>query len=73
MVTRGTLSCWVAGWMRFRLDDTGGQQMLYLWTGSFPLTVPHPSHQAGLYGPAGLVVVGVTLTLVRMVRSDVKA
>ena len=47
-MTRGTLSYWVAGWMGFRLDDTGGQQMLYLWTGSFPLTVPHPSHQAGL-------------------------
>lgn len=73
VVTRGTLSYWVAGWMGFRLDDTGGQQMLYLWTGSFPLTVPHPSHQAGFYGLAGVLVVGVTLALVRMVRSDVKA
>jgi ABC-type transport system involved in multi-copper enzyme maturation permease subunit len=73
VVTRGTLSYWVAGWMGFRVDALDSSQVQYLWTGSFPEKVPHPSHQAGLYGLAGLLVVGVTLALVRMVRSDVKA
>jgi ABC-type transport system involved in multi-copper enzyme maturation permease subunit len=72
-MTRGTLSYWVAGWMGFRVDVEGSPPVPYLWTGSFPQKVPHPSHQAGLYDLAGLLVVGVTLALVRMVRSDVKA
>jgi ABC-type transport system involved in multi-copper enzyme maturation permease subunit len=72
-MTRGTLSYWVAGWMGFRVDATGAPQMPYVWVGSFPQQVPHPSQQAGLYGLAGLLVVGVTLALVRMARSDVKA
>jgi hypothetical protein len=59
--------------MGFRVDAMSSSQVQYLWTGSFPEKVPHPSHQAGLYGLAGLLVVGVTLALVRMVRSDVKA
>jgi hypothetical protein len=71
VMTRGTLSYWVAGWMGFRVEMTGPPQ--YVWAGSFPQQVPHPSQQAGLYGLAGLLVVGVTLALVRMVRSDVKA
>jgi len=50
----------------------GSPQAPYLWTGSFPQKVPQPSHQAGLYGLVGLLV-GVTLALLRMVRSDVKA
>jgi hypothetical protein len=37
------------------------------------MTVPHPSHQAGLYGLAEVLVVGVTLALVRVVRSEIKA
>lgn len=73
VMTRGTLSYWVAGWMGFRVDETGSQPALYLWTGSFPQKVPYPSHQAGLYGLAGLLVVGVTLALLRMARSDIKA
>jgi ABC-type transport system involved in multi-copper enzyme maturation permease subunit len=71
VMTRGTLSYWVAGWMGFRVEMTGPPQ--YVWAGSFPQQVPHPSQQAGLYGLAGLLVIGVTLALVRMVRSDVKA
>jgi len=73
VMTRGTLSYWVAGWMGFRVDVTGAPQGPYVWVGSFPQQVPDPSQQAGLYGLAGLLVVGVTLALVRMVRSDVKA
>jgi ABC-type transport system involved in multi-copper enzyme maturation permease subunit len=73
VMTRGTLSYWVAGWMGFRVDETGAPQGPYVWAGSFPQQVPHPSQQAGLYGLAGLLVIGVTLALVRMVRSDVKA
>jgi hypothetical protein len=59
--------------MGFRVDVEGSPPVPYLWTGGFPQKVPHPSHQAGLYGLAGLLVVGVMLALVRMVRSDVKA
>jgi hypothetical protein len=73
VVTRGTLSYWVAGWMGFRVDALPSDPVPYLWTGSFPEKVPQPSHQAGLYGLAGLLVVGVTLALLRMIRSDVKA
>jgi ABC-type transport system involved in multi-copper enzyme maturation permease subunit len=73
VMTRGTLSYWVAGWMGFRVDETGAPQGPYVWVGSFPQQVPYPSRQAGLYGLAGLLVIGVTLALVRMVRSDVKA
>jgi ABC-type transport system involved in multi-copper enzyme maturation permease subunit len=73
LVTRGTLSYWVAGWMGFRVDVMGLPQVPYVWVGSFPEKVPQPSHQAGLYGLASLLVVGVILALVRMARSDVKA
>jgi hypothetical protein len=72
-MTRGTLSYWVAGWMGFRVDVMGSPPVPYLWSGSFPQKIPHPSHQAGLYGLGALLAVGVTLALVRMVRSDVKA
>jgi ABC-type transport system involved in multi-copper enzyme maturation permease subunit len=73
VMSRETLSYWVAGWMGFRVDAVPSDPVPYLWTGSFPERVPYPSQQAGLYGLAGLLVVGVTLALVRMVRSDVKA
>jgi ABC-type transport system involved in multi-copper enzyme maturation permease subunit len=72
-MTRGTLSYWVAGWMGFRVDALPSDPVPYLWVGSFPEKVPYPSHQAGLYGLAGLLVVGVTLALLRMARSDVTA
>jgi hypothetical protein len=56
--------------MGFRVVET---VPFYLWPGSFPYTVPHPSHRAGLYGLVGLVVAGGLLALTRVARSDVKA
>jgi hypothetical protein len=59
--------------MGFRVDAVPSDPVPYLWTGSFPEKVPHASQQAGLYGLTGLLVIGVTLALFRMIRSDVKA
>lgn len=70
VTSRGTLSYWVAGWMGFR---EVGATPFYLWPGSFPFRGPQPSHQAGLYGLAGLVVAGWLLALARVRRADVKA
>jgi ABC-type transport system involved in multi-copper enzyme maturation permease subunit len=69
-VTRGTLTYWVTGWMGYQVADTAS---FSVWPASVPYGVVPPSHQAGLYGLVGFLVLAVGLAYVQFTHSDVKA
>jgi ABC-2 family transporter protein len=60
---RGTLTYWVSGWM--------GPTPLTLWA-RLPDDVPFPSHQVGLAGLLGCILVAVGVSGFRLVRTDVE-